>query len=109
MIAQPTHGSTSSPCGDHPGCTPQHFLFHPLTALLQLLLQYGANPFLSVKRGIFKGRLAIDFVLTAKSKEATALLLGAMQQPHGWPVAGALRAHQNVTDAFMFWRVKHEQ
>jgi hypothetical protein len=54
----------------------------------QLLLRYGASPFTSVKRGIFKGRLAIDFAITAKSKEATSLLLLAMQQPQGWPVAG---------------------
>jgi hypothetical protein len=54
---------------------------------IQLLLRHGASPFLSVKRGIFKGRLAIDFVVTAKSKEATSLLLLAMQKPQGWPVA----------------------
>jgi hypothetical protein len=54
---------------------------------IQLLLRYGANPFLSVKRGIFKGRLAIDFVITAKSKDATSLLLLAMQKPQGWPIA----------------------
>lgn len=54
---------------------------------IQLLLQHGASPFLSVKRGIFKGRLAIDFVITAKSKEATSLLLLAMQKPQGWPVS----------------------
>jgi hypothetical protein len=53
---------------------------------IQLLLRHGASPFLSVKRGIFKGRLAIDFVITAKSKEATSLLLLAMQKPQGWPV-----------------------
>jgi hypothetical protein len=54
---------------------------------IQLLLRHGANPFLSVKRGIFKGRLAIDFVITAKSKDATSLLLLAMQKPQGWPIA----------------------
>jgi hypothetical protein len=53
---------------------------------IQLLLRYGASPFLSVKRGIFKGRLAIDFVITAKSKEATSLLLLAMLKPQGWPI-----------------------
>jgi hypothetical protein len=53
----------------------------------QLLLHHGANAFTAVKRGIFRGRLAIDFALTAKSKEATALLLSAMLTPHGWPVA----------------------
>jgi hypothetical protein len=60
----------------------------PLTSRLQLLLRHGASPFTSVKRGIFKGRLAIDFVITAKSKEATSLLLTAMQQPQGWPISG---------------------
>ena len=59
-----------------------------LMQALQLLLRYGASPFTSVKRGIFKGRLAIDFAITAKSKESTSLLLEAMQQPQGWPVAG---------------------
>ena len=54
---------------------------------IQLLLRHGANPFLSVKRGIFKGRLAIDFCITAKSKDATSLLLLAMQKPQGWPIA----------------------
>lgn len=58
---------------------------------IQLLLQHGASPFLCVKRGIFKGRLAIDFVITAKSKEATSLLLLAMQKPQGWPVMDVRR------------------
>ena len=58
---------------------------------IQLLLRHGASPFLSVKRGIFKGRLAIDFVITAKSKDATSLLLLAMQKPQGWPAADVRR------------------
>ena len=54
---------------------------------IQLLLRHGASAFSSVKKGIFKGRLAIDFAITAKSKEATSLLLLAMQKPQGWPFA----------------------
>ena len=64
---------------DKAGMTPLHFAAQMgQRATTELLLQRRANPFMIVKRGIHKGRLAIDFASNSRSQDLNKLLAVAM-------------------------------